>query len=101
MSNELGFKLTNLNPEYVKCGFPSNSFDKYMEKFHTLNHNVQIVNPNTDIPYTAKNFSSNVDIQNLLNEILSVDVNSLSVREAYSFIDKIKDEAKHFLENKT
>lgn len=98
MSENLGFKITNLNQEHIKCGFPSNSFDKYMSKIEALEHKVQIVNPNNDVPYTVKNFSSNLDIQNLLNEITSVDVNQLSVRDAYSFIDKIQVESKILLD---
>lgn len=98
MSENLGFKITNLNQEHIKCGFPSNSFDKYMSKIEALEHKVQIVNPNNDVPYTVKNFSSNLDIQNLLNEITSVDVKQLSVRDAYSFIDKIQVESKILLD---
>lgn len=98
MSKVLDFKLTNLNTEYVKCGFPSNSFDKYMSKIQALNYNVQVVNPNNTIPYTIKSFSSNLEMQNLLNEISSVNVEELSVREAYSFIDKIQAESKILLD---
>ena len=33
MSQQFGFKLSNLNNSVVKCGFPTNSLDKYIEKF--------------------------------------------------------------------
>lgn len=98
MSENLGFKITNLNQEHIKCGFPSNSFDKYMSKIEALEHKVQIVNPNDNIPYKIKSFSSNLEVQNLLNEITSVNVEELSIREAYSFIDKIKEESKILLD---
>ena len=96
MSNVFNFKLTNLNSEYVKCGFPSNSFDKYMNLIQQLNYDVEIIETNnTSSP--IKSHSEKIDIDNLLNEIISIDVNNLSIREAYSFIDKIQSKSKIIL----
>ena len=38
--------LTNLNKDVVKCGFPKNSIDKYMEIFNNLELDIKIVNNN-------------------------------------------------------
>ena len=35
LSNTFGFKLTNLNDNIKKCGFPCNSLDKYLKLFKT------------------------------------------------------------------
>ena len=99
MSKALDFKLTSLNDEFVKCGFPSNSFDKYMNLIKKLNYDVEIVNPNNNMPYPVKSYSENLDVSNLLNEIVSIDVDNLSVREAYSFLDKIKYECKKIMQS--
>ena len=36
--------ITNLNNDIVKCGFPSNSLDKYLDIFKNLGLDVEIVN---------------------------------------------------------
>ena len=36
-------RLTNLNNDIVKCGFPDNSLDKYMDVFNNLGLDVEIV----------------------------------------------------------
>ena len=43
MSQQFGFKLSNLNNSVVKCGFPTNSLDKYIEKFKVAGYSVHIV----------------------------------------------------------
>lgn len=98
MSKEFKFKLTNLNDEFVKCGFPSNSFDKYMSLIKRLDYDVEIVNPNNNIHYSIKNYSDHLNVTNLLNEIISIDVDNLSIRDAYSILDKLKNECKKIME---
>lgn len=100
MSAIFNFKLTHLNEQYVKCGFPNNSFDKYVNLIKKLDYDIEVVNPNNNIPYSLNNLYSQLDVNNLLNEIISVDVKNLSVRDAYSFIDKIQEETKIILTNK-
>lgn len=39
-------KLSKINDNIVKCGFPCNSLDKYMVLFNKLGINVEIVNDN-------------------------------------------------------
>lgn len=96
MSNVFKFKLTNLNSEYVKCGFPSNSFDKYINLIQQLNYDVEIIEPTVNNIYSQK-MTPNIDskIQNMLDMIISVDVDNLSVRDAFSFIDRLKELSKN------
>lgn len=98
MSKIFNFKLTKLNDEFVKCGFPSNSFDKYMNLIKRLDYDIEIVNTNNNIPYPIKNYSDHLNVTNLLNEILSIDVDNLSIRDAYSILDKLKNECIKIME---
>lgn len=42
----LSLKLTHLNNDVLKCGFPSSSIDKYYIKFKENNVNVKIIENN-------------------------------------------------------
>ena len=48
VSKKTLLKLTNLSNDVVKCGFPYNQLDKYMELFNNLGIEVEMVNNNID-----------------------------------------------------
>lgn len=91
LSNEFNLKLVNLNPVAVKCGFPCASFDKYYIKLKSINKEFKIVDANTVTDSTT--YIQNQEIRNLINKIISIDIENLSVGEAYSFIEKLKENA--------
>ena len=51
LSNTFGFKLTNLNSEIKKCGFPCNSLDKYLKLFKACNLLINIIDIDTNTKY--------------------------------------------------
>ena len=89
LSKKFNFKLTNLNDETVKCGFPVSSFDKYFPKIKSINNEVEIIDKDTISE--ASNYLENKKVKELIDEIKNVDINSLSVSQAYAFIEKIKE----------
>lgn len=92
LSNKFNFKLTNLNSSIVKCGFPISSVDKYIKKF-SINHiNFKLVDSSTNIIYSPKDYQLDCHIKKVIDSILSIDTNTLSIKEAYSFIEKLKQE---------
>ena len=88
LSNQLNLKITNLNDEAVKCGFPVSSFDKYFPRIKEINEQVKILDKDTISE--AANYVDNKNIQELITEIKNVDINNLSVSQAFAFIEKIK-----------
>ena len=53
MSNILNLKLTNLNSQIVKCGFPTSHLDKYLKILKDMNYsNIQIVSSNSFLAYS-------------------------------------------------
>ena len=65
MSQQFGFKLSNLNNSVVKCGFPTNSLDKYIEKFKIAGCPVHIVCDDD-----CKPISNSVDLNFFVNNQL-------------------------------
>lgn len=88
LSNKFDLKLTNLNTESVKCGFPCSSFDKYYLKLKNLNREFKIIDKDTISEVSV--YLENEKIQNLLNQIKDIDINNLSVSQSFAFIEKIQ-----------
>lgn len=88
LSKRYNFKLTNLNVDIVKCGFPINSFDKYYRLFVNDNINLKIVENNTI--FNGTDYLRNKSLVSLLDKISKVSIDALSVSEAYHFIEEIK-----------
>ena len=86
LSNKFDLKLTNLNTESVKCGFPCSSFDKYYLKLKNIDKEFKIVDSNTISDSTI--YLQNREIKNLINEIVSIDIENLSVGEQFCLIRK-------------
>ena len=83
LSNSFGFKLTYLNSETLKCGFPCSNIDKYLNKFNNMNLEIRIIDSNT--LYRPNEYSIN-------NNIKKINVDTLSISESYEFIEELQKE---------
>ena len=97
MNSILNLKLTNLNNDIVKCGFPTNSISKYINLLISNNIKFKIIDLVQNTMFDLHSFTLNNELLNLLNLIANVDENSLSVKESYDFIEKIKFNATNIL----
>ena len=95
ISNLLGIKLTNLTPNILKCGFPLNSLDKYLNLLKNTSYNIKIIDYDNNIKYSINDYYLNNNIK--LDSINNVNPSTLSIKEAYDFIDKIKEETSQIL----
>lgn len=93
LSDLLGLKLTNLNNTIKKCGFPCSSLDKYLKLFKACNLNIKIIETSENTSYSLKEYEQKNEVSELLNLINNVDINNLSVSEAYGFIENLKIKA--------
>lgn len=91
LSKFFHFKITNLTDTVVKCGFPCSSFDKYSNLFLLHNLKVKIIELSNKIIYPLKDYTQTIIITELLNDIKSIDINTLSIQEAYQFIENLKN----------
>ena len=94
MSQLLQLKLTNLNETVIKCGFPVNNFNKYLEKIKSLEIPIAIIDSPVDSPMSSSNYLLNCNVKNLINDLAIIDSNSLSISEVYALIDNLSLRAK-------
>lgn len=93
ISNKFNLKLTKLNDTICKCGFPASSIDKYVKIFNNNNIDFKIIDTSINLQYLPAEFKINNEIISLLTEITSIDIESLSVSEAYTFIENMHKKA--------
>lgn len=89
-SQLLNLKITYLTEEIVKCGFPVNSLEKYTNLLKVTPYKIKIIDNTNNTTYTLNNYNTDKKLKSLLDTILSINTNSLSVKEAYEFIENIK-----------
>lgn len=99
MSSLLKLKLSNLSENVVKCGFPVASLDKYLSILENTPYQIKIINTDSHTNYSLTDYSLNSEIKFFLLRLLDTDINILSVREAYEFLDTLKVEAEKLLKS--
>ena len=90
ISQEIDLKLTKLNDTFVKCGFPATAIDKYFNLLNSTPHKIKIIDNINNQTFNFSDFVINESEQNLITKIKTVDINNLSVSEAYAFIEDLK-----------
>ena len=93
INKTFGLKLTNLNDKIVKCGFPSNSLQKYIGLLGSTNYKIKIIDNSSNTSFKVKDFTMNNNNIDLLKTISNVNEENLSVKDAYEFITNIKHSA--------
>lgn len=93
INNLLDLKLTNLNTQIVKCGFPANSLQKYLKLLSFTDYNIKIIDNSSNTSFKVKDFTMNNNNIDLLKTISNVNEENLSVKDAYGFITNIKHKA--------
>lgn len=94
VSKLFNFKITNLNDEVTKCGFPEKKLEYYSALLSQNNVDFEVV----DLKYSKiENYSdylNNIKFKNIINVLTELDLNSISFREAFDILEKLSEEAK-------
>ena len=95
ISPVLSIKLTKLNEDIVKCGFPANSLEKYINFLKYTNFKVKIIDETSDNNHEKSKLKDNV--YNLLTIIDNTNIDNLSNTEIINFCTNIKEQAHNIL----
>lgn len=85
VSGKLGLKITKLNDDINKCGFPVNALDKYLEKLKNSKIKFVIVDGETSVINTNTYVNDN-KINNFIVKLKTIDLNDISFKEAYNML---------------
>lgn len=90
ISKKYGLKLTNLNRNIFKCGFPTNSLDKYMNVFQKIESRIVIVGP-VELKQSDINYLKKDKVLKEINKIRNLDINQISPLKSFDILRKFKD----------
>lgn len=96
MAPLLNLKLTNLNQTVVKCGFPINSLDKYLQKLQGTEYTVHIVcDEDFNFSIDVNDFINNKALHEVLDNFLSINIDSLSIAQAFDLLYDLQNKFKN------
>lgn len=73
----INLKLTNFGNNYIKCGFPINSYDKYINIFKRSNLDIEEVSFDEVTDY---------DVNYIVKKLKKIDINTLTPIDAFNII---------------
>ena len=98
LANEFSFKITNLNEEITKCGFPQTRLGYYIQRLQEKNIKFQIIDPKYEKVQNNEDYINNENIKRIINEIIQIDLDDTSYKEAYGLLEKIQNDVKSYLQ---
>lgn len=82
ISKIVPFNLTKFGKDIYKCGFPENSFDKYMMVFNNLGLNIEVVD----------NIDGNKDMEDMIiKRIREIDIDKITPIRAINILSELKE----------
>lgn len=100
LSGILNLKLSMLNSNIVKCGFPMQSLDKYMKILKDYGYAVEIVDLSNNSISNYDNYKESILITSFLKNISEIKVDSLSISQTYDLLEDFKQQASNILYSK-
>lgn len=101
MSKLLDLKLGNLNSTIVKCGFPETSLTKYLSILKTSDYDISIVPSENILSATSpEEYISFSRFKQIATELVGLDIDNLSISEAFDTLIKLQKEAISIMDEK-
>ena len=95
INEKLGLKITDLDPNIFKCGFPVYQLDKYILLLNKMKIKYKVIDnlPNSNI----NEYLKNVEIKKILNKITDVDMNNTTFQQSFNILLDIQNKLKEIL----
>lgn len=93
----LNLKLSQLNSQIVKCGFPVKSITKYMRILKENGYSIEIIDFEKKSILNYTTLMENNKIAKLLEQIANTDVDSLSISKSFDLLKNFKQESEKIL----
>lgn len=94
ISEIFGFKITKLNENIVKAGFPISRLDYYVEQLKNRKILFEIVDHDYSKIENYEDYINNNKLKRIIQNIEKIDLNNITFREAYDFLENMKKEIK-------
>ncbi|MDD3304207.1 MAG: hypothetical protein PHP54_04745 [Clostridia bacterium] len=95
VSEKIGLKLTYLNSEVQKCGFPKDTLPKYSELLEKNHLNFKIIENDFTVVESSPDYIHNSQIKKIMDLIQSLDINDISPLKALGILSDMKEELRY------
>ena len=96
INSYLELKLTYLNSNILKCRFPQNSLNKYLNLLRSSPFNIKIIDNTSILEYSINDFNIQNDYLNFFNYLSNINIESLSIKKAFELISDLQKSQKKF-----
>lgn len=86
LSEKLNLKITHLNEEVVKCGFPVSSEKHYFELLTLKDITFEVIDNLRNEPLNHANFLQDEKINCILQKITDINFDEITFRQAYDIL---------------
>lgn len=86
LSNELNLKITNLNLEIIKCGFPISRQEHYFRILEAKKINFKLVDDKYGIIENYSDYINNSELKEIVNKIVNINFDEITFKEAYEIL---------------
>lgn len=92
LSSVFGFKKTKLNEEIEKCGFPISRLGFYVGQLEKRKIPFQIIDDDYSKIENYSDYMNNSKLKKIISEIKDLDLDNITFKQAYEFLENAKME---------
>ncbi len=86
LSQELNLRLTNLNENIVKCGFPVSRKEHYLRILQAKEFDFNIIDSTYGVIENYSDYMNNDKLKEIINKILAINFDEITFKEAYEIL---------------
>ncbi len=105
LSDLFNFKLTDLNKNIIKCGFPASRISYYSNLLSLKNINFQIIESIDEDNFYLSQYSNNSSSINnssfanlpIVEELLNINFDEITFKESFFILQKLQNDLKNLI----
>lgn len=97
LSEIFSFKITNLNESIIKCGFPENRLEYYINQLKLLNISFEVIDSKYTKIENYNDYLNNSSLKSITKTILNLDLNEISYKQAYEILENLQKDLKKII----
>lgn len=97
LSEIFSFKITNLNENIVKCGFPQSRLSYYVEQLNQRNISFDVIDSTYPQIENYNDYLNNSNLKILVTNVIKLNLDEISYKQAYEILENFQKELKEII----
>lgn len=97
LSEIFSFKITNLNDNVIKCGFPGKRLEHYTNSLNEHNILFEIIDDEYSKIENFNDYLNNSNLKNIIQNIIKLDLDDISYKQAYQILEDFQKDLKEII----